>query len=257
MDLTVAAIPGYFGTMGAEQRTRSGTPRATARPPPTTSATTRSPASRWASPAWSPRWSCRSCSRRSPRARAATARRSSAPAAAAVAVTTVADLVARRAEHARTSGCAPGAARCASARRRRRGRHRRRRDHHDGGGTPDARTDVEATRGGRDLGSGPWRPLAAILGVGLHLLLEPPVHAREPVHVGDPRRAPLERALQPVDRAAAARRRRVRHVRAVRPPGLVGIRPELIAHGRGRSTCCTSTGSTPTRSAGSARSSRC
>ena len=53
--------------------------------------------------------------------------------------------------------------------------------------------------------------------LGLHLLLEPPVHAREPVHVGDPRRAPLERALQPLDRAAPARRRRGRHLRAVQP----------------------------------------
>ena len=52
--------------------------------------------------------------------------------------------------------------------------------------------------------------------LGLHLLLEPPVHAREPLHVGDPRRAPLERALQPVDGAAPAGGRRP-DVRALRP----------------------------------------
>ena len=46
--------------------------------------------------------------------------------------------------------------------------------------------------------------------LGLHLLLEPPIHAREPVHVGDPRRAPLERALQPLDGAASAGGRRAR-----------------------------------------------
>ena len=53
--------------------------------------------------------------------------------------------------------------------------------------------------------------------VGLHLLLEPPVHAREPLHVGDPRRPSLERAVQPLDRVAPAGGRRARHVR--RPTG--------------------------------------
>ena len=67
----------------------------------------------------------------------------------------------------------------------------------------------------RDLGTGPVALDGRGARLGLHLLLEPPVHAREPVHVGDPRRAPLERALQPVDRAAPARRRRVRHVPAL------------------------------------------
>ena len=52
--------------------------------------------------------------------------------------------------------------------------------------------------------------------LGLHLLLEPPLHAREPLHVGRARRAPLERALQPVDRAAPAGGRAVRHLRPLR-----------------------------------------
>ena len=69
----------------------------------------------------------------------------------------------------------------------------------------------------RDLGAGPLALAAAVLGLGLRLLLEPPVHAREPLPVGDPRRAPLERALQPVDRAAPAGRRRLRGVRALQP----------------------------------------
>ena len=51
--------------------------------------------------------------------------------------------------------------------------------------------------------------------LGLHLLLEPPPHAREPVHVGDPRRAPFERALQPVHGAPPAGCGGVRHVRPV------------------------------------------
>ena len=68
------------------------------------------------------------------------------------------------------------------------------------------------------------RPRAGCAGrghprLGLHLLLEPPVHAREPLHVGHPRGAPLERALQPVDRAAAAGGRRARHLRALQPAG--------------------------------------
>ena len=51
--------------------------------------------------------------------------------------------------------------------------------------------------------------------------------------MGDPRRAPLERALQPVDGAAPARRRRARHLRPVQRARLLGIRPELIAQARG------------------------
>ena len=56
------------------------------------------------------------------------------------------------------------------------------------------------------------------LRVGRHLLLEPPPPAREPLAVGDPRRAPLERALQPLDRPAPARRRGLRGVLALRRP---------------------------------------
>ena len=90
--------------------------------------------------------------------------------------------------------------------------------------------------------------------LGLHLLLEPPVHAREPVHVGDPRRAPLERALQPVDRAAPARRRRARHCsRRTALLCLARHPPGADRDWRAASTCSTSTGSTPTRSAGSGR----
>ena len=48
-------------------------------------------------------------------------------------------------------------------------------------------------------------------GLGLHLLLEPPPHAREPLHVGDTRRAPFERALQPVHGAPPAGCGGVRH----------------------------------------------
>ena len=67
-----------------------------------------------------------------------------------------------------------------------------------------------------DVGNGPLAVAAADRGVGLPLLLGPPLHAQQPVHVGDPRRAPLERALQPVDGAAPARRRGVRDLRALR-----------------------------------------
>ena len=67
-----------------------------------------------------------------------------------------------------------------------------------------------------DLGTGPRRRRRHPR-MGLHLLLEPPVHAQEPVHVGDPRGAPLERALQPVHRAAPAGRRR----RSPAPYGLL------------------------------------
>ncbi len=94
--------------------------------------------------------------------------------------------------------------------------------------------------------------------VGLHLLLEPPVHARGPGHVGDPRGPPLERAVQPVDRAPPAGGRRARGVGSVRAPR-PGRRPTRTSSARrGRSTCSTSTGSTPMRSGGCQRaSSRC
>ena len=103
-----------------------------------------------------------------------------------------------------------------------------------------------------DRGNG---PLAWALGdrrLGLHLLLEPPVHARGARDVGHPRRPPLERALQPVDRAAAARRRRARRVAALRA-AVPGGHPAGASCSRpGASTSSTSTGSTPTRSARSA-----
>ena len=50
VDPTVAAVPAYFATMGAErQYLKRRAPSARARAPPTTSGTTRSPAWRWAS----------------------------------------------------------------------------------------------------------------------------------------------------------------------------------------------------------------
>ncbi len=55
-----------------------------------------------------------------------------------------------------------------------------------------------------DLGTSPWAWAAAILGLGLHLLLEPPRQPREPLALGGARGAPLQRALQPVDGAAPA-----------------------------------------------------
>ena len=171
-----------------------------------------------------------------------------ATAVGAAAVTTVADVVARRGAdrlQPRATRPVPGASgasrtaarRCAGAGeasatrpagpqgrnvgRGHRGGRRRRGDHHDVGVADHRRADVEAPCGARP------RPRSARgrrrgAGLGLHLLLEPPVHAREPVHVGDPRGAPLERALQPLDRAAAARRRRVRHVRC--PYGAARLR---------------------------------
>ena len=68
----------------------------------------------------------------------------------------------------------------------------------------------------RDLGTGvvPWTRGHAV--VGLRLLLEPPHHARGARHVGHPRAASLQRALQPVHRAAPAGGRRVRRVGALR-----------------------------------------
>ena len=69
-------------------------------------------------------------------------------------------------------------------------------------GTLSPRGFVRDSAAGRARPSDPW--------LQLHLLLEPPVHAADPVHVGDPRRAPFERAVQPVDCAARARRHGLR-----------------------------------------------
>ena len=94
-------------------------------------------------------------------------------------------------------------------------------------------------------------------GLGRHLLLEPPPQAREPLAVGHARRAPLERALQPLDRAAPAGRRGPHDERALRParPG----RGAAERH-RGRprrQPASTSSGSTPRRSGRSAGSRTC
>ena len=70
-----------------------------------------------------------------------------------------------------------------------------------------------------DLGGGPLPCGGRHRRLGLHLLLEPPVHARGAGAVGAPRRAPLERALQPLHRAAAAGGRRARRVPALRADG--------------------------------------
>ncbi len=87
----------------------------------------------------------------------------------------------------------------------------------------------------RDLGGGRAGRRRRHGGLGRHLLLEPPGHAREPVAVGDPRRAPLERALQPVDRAATAGGRRAS---ACSSPtacmALAGFRPAADRDGPGR-----------------------
>ena len=63
----------------------------------------------------------------------------------------------------------------------------------------------------RSLGNGPAATGRRARRLGLHLLLEPPVHAHQPLHVGRPRGPPLERAVQPVDRPAPAGGRRPRH----------------------------------------------
>ena len=70
-----------------------------------------------------------------------------------------------------------------------------------------------------DLGTEQGRRGGRDPGLGLHLLLEPPAQPREPLAVGGPRGPPLQRALQPLDRAAAAGRRGGHAGRAVRRPG--------------------------------------
>ena len=117
--------------------------------------------------------------------------------------------------------------------------HRRRRDRRDGhhrcvdlGGAHLGAAAVQqacaARHGWRSAGA---RRRGARL--GLHLLLEPPHPAREPVPVGDPRRAPLERALQPVDRAASAVGGVARACSCPTAPlSLLGIRPDLIETAR-------------------------
>ena len=69
----------------------------------------------------------------------------------------------------------------------------------------------------RDLGTGAGGQRRRDPGLGRHLLLEPPVQPREPLAVGDARRAPQQRALQPVDGAAPAGGRGADDERALRP----------------------------------------
>ena len=102
-----------------------------------------------------------------------------------------------------------------------------------------------------DLGRGPLALAAGRRRLGLHLLLEPPLHAREPLHVGHPRGAPLERALQPVHRAAPAGGRRPRHLPPLRRALPVRDPARRWSRRRGASTSSTSSGSTPRPSAGS------
>ena len=100
---------------------------------------------------------------------------------------------------------------------------------------------VEPHQPAPDVGEGPApRPGRRARGLGgrhrrmgLHLLLEPPDDARGPGHVGDPRRPPLQRALQPLDRAAAAGGRRPRRVGSLRPAGAGGDPPGAHQPGAG------------------------
>ena len=85
---------------------------------------------------------------------------------------------------------------------------------------------------------GPGRPASSPpsaddRGLGLHLLLEPPAHARVPLPVGHPRRAPQLRAVQPVDRPAPAGGRLARHYVPYGVLCFAGIRPSLIEQARG------------------------
>ena len=62
-----------------------------------------------------------------------------------------------------------------------------------------------------------WWPTRRPPRLGRPLLLEPPFKPREPLAVGDARRPPQQRALQPLDRAAPAGRRGPDDDRALRP----------------------------------------
>ena len=229
MDLTVVATPGYFATMGAEYRylkkraERDGPSAADYEKNDTIASLTMGVAS-LVVPFVIPK-----LLRPITPGKGKLGKALVATAAAAVAVTTIADAVARRNE--RDDVVAAGEPEGADAPpieaqngsdRRRTARLARRIAGAGGvaavvvGGlaittTLASRLTADRMwkrRRTRDLGTGPLAVAARGARVGLHLLLEPPVHAREPVHVGDPRRAPLERALQPVDGAAPARRRR-------------------------------------------------
>ena len=73
-------------------------------------------------------------------------------------------------------------------------------------------------RSRRDLGTGWVAQCGRHPRLGRHLLLEPPPQPREPLAVGHARRAPLERALQPLDGPAPAGRGGPHDERAVRHP---------------------------------------
>ena len=267
MDLTQAATPGYFATMAIEHQVlKRRRASASARPPPTTSATTPGRRSGWACSASSRRsWPPR-CSRRSSPGGAATARRCSPPRSArprsppwpTASPPPRVRAVGRRprpGRHAaRASGGGPG--RWPRSARRWRSRPAAWRSPPRG-----CRSSTSATmwprRLVRDLGTGPVALGAAILGWDFIYYWNHRFMHTQPVHVGDPRGAPLERAVQPLDRAASARRRRARHLRAVRAAVPRRVSGRRSSRRRAASTSSTSTGSTPTRSRSSDRSRRC
>ena len=89
----------------------------------------------------------------------------------------------------------------------------------------------------RDLGRGPLPWAVALVGWDLAYYWNHRFMHEVPAHVGHPRRAPLQRALQPLHRPAPAGRQRVRGLGALRAAWPAsGVRPSLIAHSRVRST---------------------
>ena len=254
VDLTVVAVPFYFGAwpssiLAPAPGRRAGTDRRRLRAPRHRASLAMGVGSLVA-PLVVP-----GCSVRSPRAGAATARSLVAAAAAPqpsprwpTSWPVGARPTTRRRRQGPTRTTQPttaGRRRRARRRQRRRGppgglgrrggRRRRRRGggHHGVGRRPPPRSGCGA--------AGCSRPRNRAAGrgrghrrLGFHLLLEPPLHAREPVHVGRARRAPLERALQPVHRAAPTGGRCPRDLPALRRRcACWASPPTLVATARG------------------------
>ena len=207
VDLTVVAVPGYFAAMGLEywlqrrRHARGDAPTAGDYEIRDTLASLAMGQLSLVAPFVAPR-----LLRPVTRGQGRFAKALVGAAVGAGVVTTVADVLARRAERrggtagrGRRDGAAPPAAARGAVDGprgrlgRRGGRHRRRwgRRHHRLGHRHHARTAVGAAAGPITR-AGARRPGRGRRRLGLPLLLEPPVHAHQPLHVGGPRGPPLE-----------------------------------------------------------------